>query len=57
MYSYNFTAITDWIKQTDRSIKEHFSLFDGEHMSKQTIEWWKDLGEELEVDIETLESN
>ncbi|SVE24037.1 uncharacterized protein METZ01_LOCUS476891 [marine metagenome] len=26
-------------------------------MSKETIEWWKGLGEELEVDIETLESN
>ena len=31
--------------------------YTGELMSKETIEWWKGLGEELEVDIETLESN
>ncbi|SVA73966.1 uncharacterized protein METZ01_LOCUS126820 [marine metagenome] len=24
-------------------------------MSDETKEWWKDLGKELEVDIETLE--
>ena len=27
----------------------------GEHMSDETKEWWKDLGKDLEVDIETLE--
>ena len=27
----------------------------GEYMSDETKEWWKDLGKELEVDIETLE--
>jgi len=25
-------------------------------MSKETTEWWKDLGKDLEEDIETLES-
>jgi len=24
-------------------------------MTEQTIEWWKDLGEELELDIESLD--
>jgi len=25
-------------------------------MSKETTEWWKDLGKDLEEDIETLEN-
>ena len=41
---------------TDRSIKDNTTIKQGEYMSDKIKEWWKDLGKELEVDIETLEN-
>ena len=39
---------------TGRSIRDDFRVIQGS-MTEQTIEWWKDLGEELELDIESLD--
>jgi len=37
----------------DRSIKDWRVKFSG-RMTEESIEWWKGLGEELQVDIETI---
>lgn len=41
------------IWSTDRSIKEILTVLARAHMDA-TRDWWKGLGKELEVDIETL---
>lgn len=43
-------------KSTDRSIKEDLNEFLGS-MTEQVKEWWKGLGKELEIDIETIEQS
>ena len=37
-----------------RSIKDDFRVTQGS-MTEQTVEWWKGLGEDLELDIEALD--
>ena len=41
------------IQSTDRSIKEHSRKYLGS-MTDEVKEWWKGLGEELQIDIEAV---
>jgi len=44
------------VKSTDRSIKEDLNEFLGS-MADQAKEWWKGLGKELQIDIESVDQN
>ena len=41
----------------DISIKDEHTQYEGKYLNEETKYWWKDLGEELEVDIEALDQN
>jgi len=40
---------------TDRSIKDDYSGNREGSMTSEVIKWWKGLGKELQVDIESLQ--
>jgi len=42
-------------KTIDRSIKDDYSVSSEGNMTGEVVKWWKGLGRELEVDIESLD--